>query len=122
MFVGSFTWSLSILPLIALSFSTYILLNIRFPALIRIYVMSTSPAATTHAFHNVYSINAFRALEITIQYSPSMKYANVISDLSSNTLTAYSAAFIPPYPRKNFPGPKINEIFNITKNRATCCI
>jgi len=35
-----------------------------------------------------------------------MKYAKVISDLSSSTYTAYSAAFSPPCPLRNFPGPK----------------
>ena len=42
---------------------------------------------------------------MTIEYSPSMKYVNVISAFSSKTCTAFSAEWIPPEPLRNLPGP-----------------
>ena len=50
------------------------------------------------------------ALEIKIQISPPMKYPKVISDLSSSTYTAYSAAAKPPLPLRNLPGPKTEHV------------
>lgn len=68
-----------------------------------------SPAATMQAFHRVYNINDLSADDIIMQKSPPMKYAWVISDLSSNTCTAFSAAYTPPDPRRNLPGPILNK-------------
>ena len=47
---------------------------------------------------------------MTIQTSPAMKYPNVTSVLSSNTATTYSAAASPPFPLRNLPGPKTEQV------------
>ena len=55
---------------------------------------------------------------IIIQQKPERKYCIVISDFSSNTLTAWSADFRPSLPLKNLPGPNTEHVaeFKIAHN------
>ena len=55
-------------------------------------------------------MKAFSELEITMHTKPAMKYPKVMSALSSSTATTDSAAARPPFPRKNFPGPKTAQV------------
>ena len=72
--------------------------------------MKTSPIVTTSALIKEYWMKALRALELTMQTSPAIKYPSVMSALSSSTYTTYSAATSPPLPLRNFPGPNTEQV------------
>ena len=82
--------------------------------------MKTRPIDTTRALMNEYWMKAFKELEIMMQMRPAMKYPKVIFILSSSTATTCSAPAIPPYPLRNLPGPKTEQVaeFNIAQSSS----
>ena len=72
--------------------------------------MTKRPILTISAFTKVCKMKAFRLELRTMHINPARKYAKVISDFSSSTLTASFAEASPSLPLKNFPGPKTEHV------------